>query len=48
MVTVSMAAVTFSLVLSLAVRISNAETLVALATYAAVLVEFVGTSSGGQ
>lgn len=37
LVTVSVAVVAFSLVLSLAVRVSNAETLVATATYAAVL-----------
>ncbi|KAK4101840.1 hypothetical protein N658DRAFT_448149 [Parathielavia hyrcaniae] len=48
LVTVSVAVVTFSLILSLAVRVSNAETLIATATYAAVLVVFVGTSSGGQ
>ena len=50
LVTVSLAVVTFALVLSLAIRVSNIETLVATATYAAVLVVFVGTSSvaGGQ
>jgi hypothetical protein len=39
--------VVFSLVLSLGIRVSNVETLVATATYAAVLVVFVGTSSVG-
>ncbi|KAH6892459.1 hypothetical protein B0T10DRAFT_528235 [Thelonectria olida] len=46
LVKVSLAVVTFALILSLAVRVSNVEALVATATYAAVLVVFVGTSSG--
>ncbi|KAK0640590.1 hypothetical protein B0T16DRAFT_438610 [Cercophora newfieldiana] len=45
LITVSLAVVTFALVLSLAIRVSNIETLVATATYAAVLVVFVGTSN---
>ncbi|KAM0330548.1 hypothetical protein ACHAQA_003495 [Verticillium albo-atrum] len=47
LVAVSAALVLFSLVLSFGIRVSNIETLVATATYAAVLVVFVGTSSGG-
>lgn len=46
LVTVSVAVVVFSLILSFVVRVSNVETLVSTATYAAVLVVFVGTSSG--
>lgn len=45
LITVSVALVLFSLVLSFGIRVSNIETLVATATYAAVLVVFVGTSS---
>lgn len=47
LLTVSLALVVFSLVLSFGIRVSNVETLVATATYAAVLVVFVGTSSAG-
>lgn len=47
-VTVSMAVLTFSLILSFGIKVSNVETLVSTATYAAVLVVFVGTSSGGN
>ncbi|KAH6850967.1 hypothetical protein B0I37DRAFT_372886 [Chaetomium sp. MPI-CAGE-AT-0009] len=47
LLTVSVAVVVFSLVLSFGIRVSNVETLVATATYAAVLVVFVGTSSAG-
>jgi hypothetical protein len=47
LLTVSVALVVFSLVLSFGIRVSNVETLVATATYAAVLVVFVGTSSVG-
>lgn len=47
LVTVSVAVVVFSLLLSLGIKVSNIETLVSTATYAAVLVVFVGTSSGG-
>ncbi|KAF1959853.1 hypothetical protein CC80DRAFT_439979 [Byssothecium circinans] len=46
--TVSIAVVFFAFVLSFAIRVSNAETLIATATYAAVLVVFVGTSSGAS
>ncbi|KAM0273859.1 hypothetical protein ACHAQH_008191 [Verticillium albo-atrum] len=46
LITVSAALVIFSIVLSFGIRVSNIETLVATATYAAVLVVFVGTSSG--
>lgn len=45
LVTVSVAVVVFSLFLSLGIRVSNVETLVSTATYAAVLVVFVGTNS---
>jgi hypothetical protein len=45
LVTASMAVVAFALVVAFAIRASNAETLIAKATYAAVLVVFVGTSS---
>jgi hypothetical protein len=45
LVTVSVAVTVFALMLSFGVRVSNAETLVSTATYAAVLVVFVGTSS---
>lgn len=44
--TVSIAVILFSLILSFAIRVSNVETLMATATYAAVLVVFVGTTSG--
>lgn len=46
LVTVSVAVLVFALVLAFAVRGSNAETMVATATYAAVLVVFVGISLG--
>ena len=45
LVTVSVAVTLFALLLSSGMRTSNSETLVATATYAAVLVVFVGTSS---
>jgi len=45
LVTVSLSVLLFVLVLSFVVRVSNVETLVATATYAAVLVVFVGTSN---
>ncbi|KAH8898112.1 hypothetical protein GQ53DRAFT_742268 [Thozetella sp. PMI_491] len=48
LVTVSAFVVLFSLLLSLVVRVSNVETLVSTATYAAVLVVFVGTSTNNQ
>lgn len=48
LVTVSVAVIIFSLVLSFVVRVSNVETLASTATYAAVLVVFVGTSSGSD
>lgn len=47
-VTVSVAVVVFALLLSFGIQVSNIETLVSTATYAAVLVVFVGTSSGGS
>ncbi|KAH7161687.1 hypothetical protein EDB81DRAFT_351874 [Dactylonectria macrodidyma] len=47
LVTVSVAVVLFALVLAFGIRVSNVETLVATATYAAVLVVFVGTSAAG-
>ncbi|KAL7807563.1 hypothetical protein V8C44DRAFT_337410 [Trichoderma aethiopicum] len=47
LVTVSVAVIIFSLLLSFGVRVSNVDTLVSTATYAAVLVVFVGTSTGG-
>lgn len=46
LVTVSLSVLLLILVLSFVVRVSNVETLVATATYAAVLVVFVGTSNG--
>lgn len=46
LITVSVAVLGFVLVLAFAVRASNAETMVSTATYTAVLVVFVGTSSG--
>lgn len=48
LVTVSVAVVVFALLLSFGIQVSNIETLVSTATYAAVLVVFVGTSSGGS
>lgn len=48
LVTVSVAVIIFSLLLSFGVRVSNVDTLVSTATYAAVLVVFVGTSTGGS
>ncbi|KAJ9143331.1 VIT family domain-containing protein [Pleurostoma richardsiae] len=48
LVTVSAAVVLFALAVSLVVRVSNLETLASTATYAAVLVVFVGTTSGGS
>lgn len=46
--TVSVAVIVFLLVLPFGVRVSNTETLVATATYAAVLVVLIGTSSGSK
>jgi hypothetical protein len=46
LVTVSAFVLLFALSLSFGVKVSNIETLVSTATYAAVLVVFVGTSSG--
>ncbi|KAK0619026.1 hypothetical protein B0T14DRAFT_518430 [Immersiella caudata] len=46
LVTVASAVLLFILVLSFGIRVSNIETMVATATYAAVLVVFVGTSNG--
>lgn len=48
LITVSVAVVVFSLVLSFGIQGTNLETLVSTATYAAVLVVFVGTSSGSS
>lgn len=48
LVTVSVALVVFSMVLAFGIRVSNVETLLATATYAAVLVVFVGTSTGNS
>ena len=45
LVTVSVAVTLFAAMMSVAIRASNSETLVATATYAAVLVVFVGTSN---
>lgn len=45
LITVSIAVTLFAILLSVGVRASNTETLVATATYAAVLVVFVGTST---
>jgi len=47
LLTVSLAVLSFILLLSFGIRVSNVETLVATATYSAVLVVFVGTSGGG-
>ncbi|KAK5655838.1 hypothetical protein OQA88_5377 [Cercophora sp. LCS_1] len=46
LLTVSSAVLFFALAVSLVVRVSNIETLVSTATYAAVLVVFVGTTTG--
>ena len=48
LITVSAFVVFFALVLSFGVRVKNLETLVSTATYAAVLVVFVGTSTGSS
>ncbi|KAL6854540.1 hypothetical protein J3F83DRAFT_754857 [Trichoderma novae-zelandiae] len=45
LVTVSVAVLLFAVVLSLVMRASNTETMISTATYAAVLVVFVGTTS---
>lgn len=45
LVTVSVAVLLFAVVLSLVLRASNTDTMVSTATYAAVLVVFVGTTS---
>jgi len=45
LITVSVAVTLFALMMSVAIRANNSETLVATATYAAVLVVFVGTST---
>lgn len=44
LITVSLAVTIFAALMSLGIRATNPETLVATATYAAVLVVFVGTS----
>ncbi|KAK3996643.1 hypothetical protein QBC44DRAFT_136002 [Cladorrhinum sp. PSN332] len=48
LITVSSAVVVFALMVSMGIRVSNIETLVATATYAAVLVVFVGATSGSN
>lgn len=48
LVTVSLAVLLFTILLSFGIRVSNVETLVATATYADVLVVFVGTSNGNS
>lgn len=45
LITVSLAVTLFAAMMSIAMRASNTETLVVTATYAAVLIVFVGTSS---
>ena len=45
LITVSLAVTLFASMMSVGIRASNTETLVATATYAAVLIVFVGTSS---
>lgn len=45
LITVSVAVMFFVFMMSIGIQASNAETVVATATYAAVLVVFVGTSS---
>lgn len=45
LITAAAAVMIFALILSFGIRVSNVETLVSTATYAAVLVVFVGTSS---
>lgn len=45
LVTVSAAVIIFALLVSFGVRVSNIETLISTATYSAVLVVFVGTST---
>lgn len=46
LITVTVSVFLFILILAFGIRVSNVETLVATATYAAVLVVFIGTSSG--
>lgn len=48
LVTVSAFVLLFAFILSFGVRVTNLETLVSTATYAAVLVVFVGTSTGSS
>ncbi|WAO89976.1 Hypothetical protein NCS54_00738000 [Fusarium falciforme] len=48
LITVSAFVLLFALCLSFVVKVSNIETLVSTATYAAVLVVFVGTSTGSS
>lgn len=48
LVTVSTFVLLFALILAFAVKVSNVETLISTATYAAVLVVFVGTSTGNN
>lgn len=46
LIVISSAVVIFGLVVSLGIRVSSIETLVATATYAAVLVVFLGSTTG--
>lgn len=46
--TVSVAVLVFATVMSLGMRVSTLQTLIATTTYAAVLVVFVGTTAGGS
>ncbi|KAI1778053.1 hypothetical protein F4818DRAFT_404693 [Hypoxylon cercidicola] len=46
LITVSIFVLLFALVLAFAAKVSNVETLISTATYAAVLVVFVGTTTG--
>ncbi|KAI1765173.1 hypothetical protein GGR53DRAFT_284152 [Hypoxylon sp. FL1150] len=48
LITVSTFVLLFALILAFAVKVSNVETLISTATYAAVLVVFVGTSTGNN
>ncbi|KAI4861548.1 hypothetical protein F4820DRAFT_460871 [Hypoxylon rubiginosum] len=48
LITVSTFVLLFALILAFAVKVSNIETLISTATYAAVLVVFVGTSTGNN
>lgn len=47
-ITVSVAVLIVALILSFGIKVSDMNTLVSTATFAAVLVVFVGTSTGGD